>query len=493
MHVVAAHLDHVQQVDQPDHDRRGQQEHPGPVAPAPPACRTDADDHRGQAQRQPQRVGGHEVPQVGGALRPPRRPRRLGQAPSRGPTGRSRPCGTAGRPAGTAAAAATTTPPPGAADPGPYRHPGERPPRRPARPRRRPSQSQLGTDERAEAGHDGGGQHAPGGRDATRTSSRKVHPEPEEDHRHLEARGDELPHPGDHRDDQQAEREHRALVVPGPELGPRPRRRPRSRPPCTTRPRTTEVHSSEAHGVTAWSRARVNIHRGSESTSTRSPTLKTGPVPGQQVVDDAEVDEGVLVDPPVGPGADQDDGQGDEHRPPGGERHRRDARPAVGRASKGPGPRGAGPVRGLGVPPACDGGDGSGGQAPGSGVRGPTGAGRGPAAGGRCRCTILAMGTRSPTGRGDRRGRPGRSLRSSGILPDGGGRRRRRPPRTTVARPLPGRRRPSPTGSASATGRRSPECGPWRPVTVLTYHSNFETLPGTWVSLQVFFVLSAVS
>ena len=26
--------------------------------------------------------------------------------------------------------------------------------------------------------------------------------------------------------------------------------------------------------------------------------------------------------------------------------------------------------------------------------------------------------------------------------------------------------------------------------TVLTYHSNFETLPGTWVALQVFFVLS---
>ena len=25
---------------------------------------------------------------------------------------------------------------------------------------------------------------------------------------------------------------------------------------------------------------------------------------------------------------------------------------------------------------------------------------------------------------------------------------------------------------------------------VLTYHSNFETLPGTWVALQVFFVLS---
>ena len=53
---------------------------------------------------------------------------------------------------------------------------------------------------------------------------------------------------------------------------------PATKPPAVqSRPRTTEVHSNEAHGVTAWTAARVNSHRGSESTSTRSPTLKTGP------------------------------------------------------------------------------------------------------------------------------------------------------------------------------------------------------------------------
>ncbi len=39
-------------------------------------------------------------------------------------------------------------------------------------------------------------------------------------------------------------------------------------------------------------------------------------VPGQQVVDDPEVDEGVLVHPSVRPGPDQDDDHRDHHRPP---------------------------------------------------------------------------------------------------------------------------------------------------------------------------------
>ena len=54
-------------------------------------------------------------------------------------------------------------------------------------------------------------------------------------------------------------------------------------PAVQTIPSTTEVHSSDAHGVTPCTAASVNIHSGSESASTRSPTLKTGPCPASRL------------------------------------------------------------------------------------------------------------------------------------------------------------------------------------------------------------------
>ena len=55
-------------------------------------------------------------------------------------------------------------------------------------------------------------------------------------------------------------------------------RPPAMNPPAVqARPKTTDVHSIETHGVTACRRARANIQSGSESTSTRSPMLNTGP------------------------------------------------------------------------------------------------------------------------------------------------------------------------------------------------------------------------
>ncbi len=53
--------------------------------------------------------------------------------------------------------------------------------------------------------------------------------------------------------------------------------------PLQTRPRTTEIHSSEAKGRIPCRAARVKTQRGSESTSTRSPTLKTRPWPAKRL------------------------------------------------------------------------------------------------------------------------------------------------------------------------------------------------------------------
>ncbi len=376
MHVVATDPDHVEQVDQSDDDRGDGHQHPRPVAEPPPPDQPDPDDESGQQQRQPQRVRRHEVPQVGGALRPPRRPRRLGQGrrgDEEGVVGhpedlvghrqRQRGGQHGRRPADPAAAT------------GPTGRCGER---HQDDDEDRGRQGQLGADQRAEPGHDGGGGGTPAAVGDPH-QQQEGSPQPQEDHRHLEPGGGELPDAGDAGHHQQAERQDGPLVVPGTQAdhGGTAGHEP-----------TRGADQSEHHrGPLERGPGRDAVHGGEREHPQRVgvdldplPHVEDRAVPGQEVVDDPEVDEGVLVHPPVGPGPDEHDGQRDQHRPPGPEAQ--DGPPARWGRSVGR-PRAArrGPGRDLGVPPVCDGGDGSGG--------GPR-----PGAPWMPRCTILAMATR---------------------------------------------------------------------------------------------------
>ena len=71
MHVVAPDMHHVEDVGQRNDDRRDQHHHAEAVVPPPPA--EGRKEHEGgcEQKRQPQRVGGGEVPQVGESLGPP--------------------------------------------------------------------------------------------------------------------------------------------------------------------------------------------------------------------------------------------------------------------------------------------------------------------------------------------------------------------------------------------------------------------------------------
>ena len=297
-------------------------------------------------------------------------------------------------------------------------------------------------------------------------------PEPQEDHRHLEPRGHELPHPGDDRHHEQPDREHRPLLVAGAEAGHgdatgqeasrRAHQAEHHRGPLQRRPRGGGVDGGQGEHPQG---VRVDLHP--------LPHVEDGAVAGQQIVDDAEVDEGVLVHPPVDPGPHQHDHQGHQHRPPRAD-YPREGRPAGGGACLGGhgtvGPR-SGP--GLGDPPACDGRDGSGGHprapvcaAPTSPTAAP-GRGRGPVyhpgdgewlptARGACRRRPLA-GARSapPVTEGDG---PAAPASPPLALRDGGGRRRPDPGRAAVGSPegRPDHRAlPVPAGEPASPHRHS--------------------------------------
>ncbi len=175
------------------------------------------------------------------------------------------------------------------------------------------TQHQLGSDERAES-HDDRSRHGTGPPRLHPDQQEERAPEPQEDHRHLEARRGELPHPGDHRDDQKTERQHGPLVVAPAQTG--------HGHPAGKEPAGRAHQAEDDRGPFERHRDHL-VHQG-QGEHPQGIGVDLDPfadvedraVAGQQIVDDPEVDEGVLVDPAVGPGADQDDDQRDQHRPP---------------------------------------------------------------------------------------------------------------------------------------------------------------------------------
>ena len=72
MHVVATDVHHVEDVGQPNDDRRGEQRHAEAVSPVSTSP-AGPDQHEGRRRDSgdPQCVGGDEVPEVRKSLRPP--------------------------------------------------------------------------------------------------------------------------------------------------------------------------------------------------------------------------------------------------------------------------------------------------------------------------------------------------------------------------------------------------------------------------------------